>query len=487
MRITPLIAALSLYAWGQTPASSVGSGSGGSAGRGRERSEPARQESGGVQSSGIRGSIYSGKAATAETLHLTLKDVLERGLQFNLALVENGEDERLRRAQRLITLSKLLPELTVRPSASLQQVNLAAFGFSGFPGIKSIVGPFGVVDARATVTQNVFDLKQLRTLKADRESETIAMHLGADLRGRVAVVVSGIYLQALAARARIETQQAQVKTAEQVHRQATDRHEAGTVPRIDVLRSQVQLDEEQNRLIAYEGDFEKRKLDLARAIGLPGAQRFDFADPMPDEPMPKDLTVDATIEQAYAQRADYKAAQAAVRASEFSRLAAQAGRYPTADAEANYGVNGPNVSQVHGTFALAVGVTIPVFQGGKTKAEVEQADTMLRRRKAELDDLRGRIDAEVRGAFVDLRSAARQVEVAVRSIALAKEQLSEAQDRFAAGVTNSLEVVQAQQAAAAANENYIAALYMVNVSRAAFLLARGDAEQTVLEFLGRTK
>lgn len=439
----------------------------------------------GVVSSGIAGSTPVA-GATSEVLNLSLKDVLDRALKYNLALLESGEDQRLRRAERLITLSELLPELTVRPSVSSQQVNLAAFGFSGFPGVPQIVGPFNVVDARANLSQTVFDLRKRRNLQADRESETVAVFMGTDVRERVAVFVTGLYLQALATGARVESQKAQVETASTVYRQAVDRHEAGTVPRIDVLRAQVQLDEEQGRLIQYEGDLEKRKIDLARAIGLPAQQKIQFTDSMPAEPLPQSFTLNATLEQAYTQRADYRAAQSAVRSAEFTRSAAAAGRYPTVDLDANYGVIGPSFDRMHGTFGVSAGVNIPIFEGGKTKAEVEAADTVLRRRRAAVEDLRGKIEAEVTAAFSDLRTSARQVEVTTRAADLAREQVNESRDRFAAGVTNNLEVVQAQQALAKANENYIGALYSLNIAKASLVLARGDAEQTIREFLKRT-
>lgn len=455
----------------------------------KERSSSARpataERGAGVISNGISGSVVT-PPATSAVLKLTLQDVIGRGLRYNLALAESGEDERLRRSQRLIALSELLPEITVRPSAAGQQINLAAFGFTGFPGVQQVVGPFAVVDARANLSQTIFDLRKRRELRADRQNEAVAAYLSADMRGRVSVFVADLYLQALAARSRVEAQRVQEQAAQTVYQQAVDRHDAGTVPRIDVLRAQVQVDEEQNRLIAFEGDFDKRKIDLTRAIGLPAGQQIELTDSMPDEPLAASITLDATLEQAYTQRSDYKAAQSAVAAAEFSRSAAQAGRYPTADLEANYGVIGPSFVNMHGTFAVAAGVTIPVFQGGKTKAEVEAADTVLRRRQAELNDLRGKIEGEVRAAFTDLRSSARQVEVAARAVGLAREQLEEAQSRFAAGVTNNLEVVQAQQATAVANENYIAALFSLNIAKASFLLARGDAEKTIQEFLRRT-
>jgi outer membrane protein TolC len=452
--------------------------------RSHSQQQPSAQRLTGVPTNGLLGSVSSGPATT-ETLNLTLQDALGRGFQYNLALVESGEDVRLRRAERLKTLSRLLPDVNIRPSVTGQQVNLAAFGFSGFPGIPSTVGPFSVLDARANLSHSLVDIRELRNLKADRENEAAAGWLSRDLREQVAVVVTGLYLQTLAATARVEAQQAQLAAAEVAYGLAVDRKKAGTVPGIDVLRAQVQRDNDQQRLIYYEGELDKRKIDLARAIGLAPGQPFKLTDSMPDDPLPQGVTFEATIEQAYAQRADYRAAQSAVRAAEFARAAAQAWRYPTADVDANYGVIGPSPDQAHGTFAIVAGVRIPVFQGGRTKAEVDEADTVLRRRRAELEDLRSRIEAEVRTAFTDVRSAARQVEVAKGGGDLAREQLDQARDRFAAGVTNNLEVVQAQQSVAAASENYISALYALNLAKASFVRARGNAAQSIQESVRR--
>ena len=142
---------------------------------------------------------------------------------------------------------------------------------------------------------------------------------------------------------------------------------------------------------------------------------------------------------------------------------------------------------MHGSFTVVGGVDIPLFQGGRVKAEVEFADSALRQRKAELESLRGSIDADIRRSFTDVRSSERRVQVARETIELARQELTQAQDRFAAGVTNNLEVVQAQQAVAAANDNYISSLFGFNAAKAALIRAQGDAERSMGEILGRQK
>ena len=432
----------------------------------------------------LMGSVAS-EPATTGPLDLTLEGALERGLLYNLGLAETGENVRQQRAQRLQALSQLMPTISLRPSVTEQQVNLAAFGFSGFAGVPQIVGPFTVYDARANLSQSIFSLRNLGNYRAARQELAAAQSSARDVREQVTVVVTGLYLLGIAAAARVDAQQSQVTTAEAAYRQAVDRKNAGTVPGIDVLRAQVEMQAERQQLIAYEGDLERQKLSLSRAIGLPAGQQFRLADTIPYTPLDTSVTLESTLQRAYEQRQDYRAAKELVEAAELEKSAARAGRYPSATLDANYGAIGQSVTHTHGSFAIVAAVDIPVFQGGRVQADVELADALLRRRRAETDDLRGRIDAEVRVAFIDLRSASRQVEVALAGVDLATQQLQQARDRFAAGVTNNLEVVQAQQALAQAQQVRIAALYSFNVAKAELVRARGDAERSIKEYLRR--
>jgi outer membrane protein TolC len=273
-----------------------------------------------------------------------------------------------------------------------------------------------------------------------------------------------------------------VDAAQAVYSQAADFLKNGVVPAIEVLRAQVELQTQQQRLISYRNDVEKLKLRLARAIGLPDGQPFELADKIPYAPPPA-LKLEEAMDRAYSSRMDYQSVAARVHSAELARKAAEADRLPSANFDANYGVNGPSLPHSHGTYTAGVSLDIPIFQGGRVRGEVLEADAQLEQRKAELADLRGRIAFEIRAAFLDLASAGDQVQVATSTVALAERQLTQARDRFAAGVTGNLEVVQAQEAVATSNENYISSLYTYNTAKATLARAMGNAEKTIPSLL----
>ena len=138
----------------------------------------------------------------------------------------------------------------------------------------------------------------------------------------------------------------------------------------------------------------------------------------------------------------------------------------------------------HGTVTFAATLNIPIFQGGRIKADVLQADAELQKKQAELGDMRGQIDNEVRSAVLDLNSARDLVSVSKSNLDLAGETLTQAKDRFAAGVTDNLEVVQAQESVATANQAYISSLYSFNIAKVELAKAAGVAERAVKDYLG---
>jgi outer membrane protein TolC len=412
------------------------------------------------------GGVASGKA-TPEVLALSLNDAIDRGLRYNLGVLTSEQNTRSARAAQIRSLSSLLPNLTTSTSESAEQINLRALGFSGFPGIPVIVGPFGVFDTRAYLSQTLLDFNALRKEQEGRENLVAARHSYQNSRDIVVLVVASLYLQAIAGSSRIDAAEAQVKTAQALYN----------------LRAQVELQAQQQRLIFFRNQFDKQKLSLARAIGLPIEQQFRLASQIPYTPQPP-ITVEEALQRAYRDRADYKSAQALVRAAESARQAAFAERLPSLSFDGNYGTIGPRIDNSHGTFTVAASLRIPVFQGGKVRADVLQASAQLQQRKDDLEDLRSRIDYEIRTAFLDLRAAGEQVKVATSSVTLANQQLEQARDRFKAGVANNIEVVQAQQAVATADENYISSLYSYNVAKASLARAVGAAEKASKEFLG---
>lgn len=430
------------------------------------------------------GSIPGGQA-TDQEIPLTLQEAIARGLRQNLGLFSSGTSARSAAAEKLRALNALLPNITTRTSETSQQVNLAAFGFTGIGGfnIPSIVGPFQVFDARAYLSQNLFDYNAIQNKRAAAKSLDAATLSYRDARDTVVLVVVNLYLQAIAAAARVESQQAQLQTAQALYQLAQDQRTAGVVAGIDVLRAQVESQSERQRLIALRNDSEKAKLALSRGIGLPLGQRFRLVDNVPFRDY-NILPLEDAMQQALATRADYKSAQARVRNAELLVSAARAERYPTLSADVNYGAIGPSPVSNHGTYTATGTLRIPIYQGTRVQADVEEAQTQLKQRQAELDNLRGQIDSDVRTSLLDVQSTSEQVQVATSSVKLAQDTLLQAQDRFRAGVTNNIEVIQAQQAVATANENLINSLYQFNYAKASLIRAIGgtqDAIQSVLK------
>jgi outer membrane protein TolC len=425
------------------------------------------------------GSVPTGQAS-ATPLSLSLRDAIQRGLKYNLGILVNGDVADIASAERRRTLSTLLPNLSVGATQTSQQIDLVAFGLS-LPGFPALVGPFGYQNARAYVQQTVYDRPSLRNLKSATESLKAAKLNAEDARNLVVQAVSNAYLAVITDSSRVTAIKAEVATAQALFDRASDQKRAGVVPGIDVLRSEVQLRTEQQRLLAQGNQVEKDKLSLARAIGLPTGQTFSVSDTLPFAPLP--LTLDDLLKQAYEKRPDYRAAQANVRAAEFAVQAARSEHWPEVVVQGDYGLLGKTFAESHGTYSLVAGVRVPIYAGGHTRTEIDQAEAVLRTRKNTVEDLRGRIDFEVRSAALDLQSAADQVAVAEKNADLAGQTLAQARDRFTAGVTDNIEVVQAQQLLASANENYISSLAAHNAAKIALATALGVAEEGVPQYL----
>lgn len=427
------------------------------------------------------GSVPTGQAS-ATPLNLSLREAIRRGLQFNLGVLSNRDIADSVRYERQRTLSALLPSLSAGATQTSQQIDLVAFGFN-FPGFPKVIGPFGYENFRAYAQQTVYDRASLKNLKSVTESQKAAQLSADDARNLVVQAVSNAYLAIISDMARVVAVQAELNLALALYDRANDEKKAGTVAGIDVLRAEVELRTEQQRLLAQRNQVDKDKLALARVIGLPAGQQFNTTDELPFSPL--ETSMDDLLKQAYEHRADYRAAQANVRAAEYAVESARAEHYwPSVVVQADYGDIGQTIASSHGTYDVLAGVRVPIYAGGRARIDTDQAETVLRNRKNALEDLRGRIDFEVRSALLDLQSAAEQVAVAKRNVDLANETLTQARDRFGAGVTDTIEVVQAQQLLAAANENYIGSLNAHNGAKIALATALGTAEEGVPQYLG---
>jgi outer membrane protein TolC len=419
---------------------------------------------------------------------LTLRDAIQKGLTANLGPIAAGNASRAARAARIQALSALLPNIAASASDTVTQVNLAAYGFqfklpanSDF-SIPSVVGPFNYSSLQGTLSQSVYDPVALRNWRAAKESQRAALLSAKDARELVVLAVGGTYLQTVAAVARLDSQRAQVANAQAIYRQAEVRKTAGTNARIDVTRSLVELQTERQRLSSLDADLRKQKISLARLTGLPLDRDMALADPLSfsESPVPD---VSAALQLAYRQRSDLKAFETQVRAAEIALSAAHGERLPSASINGNYGVLGPNPTSTHGVFTVTGTVNVPIWQGNRTKGDIQEAEAALDQRKAELADKRAKVEQEIRDASIEFETAAGQVHVAESNRRLASETLSQARDRFSAGVSTTLEVVQAQQQVASAESDYISSLFSFNLAKLSRARAMGEIESDLANFL----
>ena len=415
---------------------------------------------------------------------ISLLDAIDRGLKQNLGLLLSNKDTEAARGQRWEQLSELLPHANAGPYADVSKINLTEGGFLlNIPGVNipTSIGPYSYFDARVNVTQSLFDWKSISNARAASQSVKSSEFSYKDARDLVVLVVGVTYLQAIADLARIDTAEAQVMTAQALYDQASDQLNAGTSPAIDALRTKVELQTRQQQLIQARNDFAIQKLNIARAIGLAPGQEFELTDKSPYQPF-EGMTVEEALKRAYASRSDYQAAMADERAAEFSRKAAVAGYFPSLSFNADYGTGALHPSTATQVFDVRGTLNIPIFEGGSVHGDILQAHARLDQSRDRLENLRGQIDSDVRTALLNLQSSAESVEVARSNIDLAEQTLTQSRDRFSAGVTDSVEVVQSQEALASAHEHYISSLYNHDTAKISLVRALGTAEEGVKEY-----
>jgi outer membrane protein TolC len=429
----------------------------------------------------VTGSVPGGTASN-EVLHLTLRDAITRALRYNLATIESGENARIARGQRLLALSKLLPQVSAGVSEHVEQINLATFGLK-LPDVPAVIGPYSYSSVDASLSQTLFSFESIQRFRAARTAEQASQLSYDDVLDVVTLAVGNAYLQVIEASSRIQAQEAQVQNARALYDQAADEVQAGTAPRIDVTRTEVQLHSEEYNLSVSRNNFDIAKLDLSRAIGLPLGQEFDLADQLPYSDI-NPPSVDDALKLAYRSRNDFRAALSSEKAAGQTLSAAKGERFPVIAASGGYGDVGSTFGQSHGDFTFQAGANIPIFTGGRIKGDITQAEAQLRQRKAEAENIRGRIDYDVRTAFLNLNAAKEQVEVAKQNVSLANESLARSKDRFTSGVTDTVEVVQAEQALASANDQYITSLYNHSLGKLSLARALGVARTNYEQYLG---
>jgi outer membrane protein TolC len=417
--------------------------------------------------------VAQGEAAS-EPVALTLDDAIQRGLKANLGIILSGTQTAAARGERLSQLQALLPSVDASAKETVMQVDLPAEGMR-IPGFATIIGPFGFTDLRASLTWSLIDVASLRNYLAARHNFNAAELSAKDARELVVLVVGNAYLLVLADETRVASVEAQAATAKISLNQAVANHQAGTAPLLDELRARVDSQSLDQQLIVAQNALEKDKLALARTIGLPLAQSFTLADKAPYAVFDQ-IDVDQAIREAHANRKDLAAMVEQAKAALEQRKASTANRLPTLTFNGDYGDIGVNLNSSHGTGDANGTLSVPLFKEYALRGQAQQAQAQLDTAQAKLSDKNAQVDADVRDALLDIASAQKMVEVAKSSVALANEALSEAQQRYANGVSDNLAVSQAQQSVAQANDQYVTSLYRHNVAKLSLARALGAGE-----------
>jgi outer membrane protein TolC len=419
-------------------------------------------------------------------LTLNIADAIRRGLRFNLGAISANASVKQLRGERLAALSKMLPNIYGTLSENGAKIDLATQGLSsGAFGpslpLPTTVGPFHYYSALANLSEDL-SMTSLYNLRQSQASADAAQMSARDARELIVLAVGGTYLRVLASKANVLSQEAQVKQAAATFKQSEHQYQAGTKASIDRNKSFVEYNTEQQRLISLRGDLLKQTMQLARLIGLPVGQVFTLSEDLPAQ-VPEAISLEEALKLAFEERPDLKAARLQLAAASEARSASKAEYLPSLGVSGNYGVEGINPNKGASVFQAAATVTIPIFQGGRVRADAEQADAALSQRQAEYADEKGAVELDVRQAYVDLQVATDQIAVAIENRKVAAEILTQSLDRFDAGVTNSVEVVQSQETVASAERDYVSTLFSLNLARISLARATGQAEQFIPNML----
>lgn len=460
---------------------------------------PARAQMGNPSSATnpFYGSVTA-QPVTDAVLKLSLDDAVRRGLENNLGLKEAENDEKSIDGQKKQALQQFLPTISLSGGTGVYQHNLAAQGFGpGVIGMFSALFPGGVPPSgisfitKDDLSQGQIDFKQtlfsgpvIAGWKAAGAAQKVAHFAKESARGEVVQQVATAYLKAIAAGSEVDNAKSQLAADQVALDQAHEAHMAGTVANLDELRARVQLQSQQQTLLAAQDTQEKDLILLKREIGIDPGQKIMLTDPAPYSDL-VEQTPDEVRATAYRNRQDYQNLQNQVLEYRSVHSAYRSQRLPTLKFSGYYNVSAVNGAGTHGNFAAVGTLSVPVFREAGLRGEEDASAAQLAAVTAQLADLRNHIDEQVRDALLDVSAAKQLVDVAQSNVALARRALSDETDRVNAGVDDNLPLVTAQATLARAENNLVASMYQYNVAKLGLARSAGVIEEQYRVYLGR--
>ena len=435
---------------------------------------------------------FNVQQATPGALPLSLDDAVDRGLKHNLQVLLATQTEQSVRGQILGVYFALLPNMRAAAYTNALEINLAAMGFRpsslaafGFPpGTIHEIVKVDTTSAQFSADQVLFNLPDIYLYQAAKKAADVVSMNRLNARGGVVDQVATQYLAALADQAQIANAQALVTTGQEVLRQATLAHNAGVGANLDVLRARVQLQSQQQSLLRAQNTFAKDKIALNRLIGLPAGQELSLTDTVPYAEL-AELPLDQARALAYQRRKDLLGLQAQLEVAQRAQKAVKFERLPSLSFHGDYGVIGVTQGSYHGIFTALGTLKIPLFEEGRFRGESQIAAAQQTSLQRQIDSLKITIDAQIRASRLDVESSAELVKVARSNADLAAQALSDTRDRFAAGVTDNLPVVEAEAALATAQSSLVATEFLFNQAKLTLALSTGVEESQYKQYLGR--
>jgi outer membrane protein len=423
--------------------------------------------------------VLGGSALAQDTgpLRLTLHDAVVLALRQNPQVILANLNVSQSSQDVALSHSRLLPQLAGNVSETVHRLNLAtAIGFS-FPGFPQHVGPFYVFQGGVEFSAPVFDLTLWSRYRAAQGGVNAARSEEMTVREESVLLVVSQYLGCQRAAADVAAAQSRVELAQALYDQAADLQKNGVGTGIDTLRANVELQNEKQRLIVAQTELETSVYGLGRLLSIDPQRKIEIGDQVQFFQTPA-VSVDQTLEHAYAHRPELAEIAAQQRQAALDRKTADQDKLPKLSLSGFWVEQGLTPTSIIPVYQYQASLDFPLFTGGRIQAEQAKADLALRQLKQREQEARDRVALEVKTAVAQLLAARGEVDVANQGIQLARQEVEQARDRFQAGVANNVEVITAQDALARANDNQIAALYRYNQSRASLAHAAGQMEET---------
>lgn len=428
-------------------------------------------------------------------VRLTLDDAIATALKENTELRLRADQEKYVHGQVLTVGNALAPNLSINAYSQAQEIDLAAMGFksstlSGFSFNGHPVGTIAEIvkvnttSAEVQLSQALFNVPAFYLYRAAKKAVTATNWQTLNSRGGVVFAVGGLYLRALADAAQIRNAEGLVKQDELVYEHAKASKDAGVGINLDVLRAQVELQQEQQALVQAQNAEAKDKIQLNREMNQPAGQELELVDTVPFAQF-DELSIEDALKLAYVRRKDLRGYEAQLDVATATAKAVRFERVPSLSFGGYYGVIGETTGSYHGNFVAEGQLSVPVFEEGTLRGQKEVAAAQQRGLNQRIESTRASIEGEIRSSMLDVESAAELVKVAHSNVGLATEALSDATMRFTAGVDDNLPVVRAQAALVTAQTQVIQAEFQYNYAKLTLARNTGVVETEYKQYLGK--